>query len=155
MIGYWVIIAAGVAAESGARNWKIWASICQHFPQYTKLSLQTVAKVFSGFGVGAMQFSLQLYIAELSPTAQIRGTLLSCYNLWSVSYCEATCVLTIRWTLGLFIGTIAITMEGRRDPNNWITIVLTQWAQVGLMGFIYVFIIPESPCEYGDLHHWR
>ena len=55
--------------------------------------------------------------------------------------------LTVRWTLGLFIGTIAITMEGRRDPHNWITIVLTQWAQVGLMGIIYVFI-PESPCVY-------
>ena len=43
-------------------------------------------------------------------------------------------------------------MEGRRDPNNWITIVLTQWAQVGLMGIIYVFI-PESPCEY-SLSGW-
>jgi hypothetical protein len=26
MITYWVVIAAGVAAESGARNWKIWVS---------------------------------------------------------------------------------------------------------------------------------
>lgn len=31
-----------------------------------------------------MQFSLQVYISELAPTARIRGTLLSCYNLWFV-----------------------------------------------------------------------
>ena len=24
MLCYWLVIAAGVAAESGARNWKIW-----------------------------------------------------------------------------------------------------------------------------------
>jgi hypothetical protein len=45
---------------------------------------QTISKVLAGLGVGAMQFSLQLYITELSPTAKIRGTLLSCYNLWLV-----------------------------------------------------------------------
>jgi len=38
-------------------------------------------------------------------------------------------------------------METRRDPLNWKTAILTQWAQVALMGIIYV-LIPESPCEF-------
>jgi hypothetical protein len=37
-------------------------------------------------------------------------------------------------------------METRRDPLNWKTAILTQWAQVALMGIIYV-VIPESPCK--------
>jgi hypothetical protein len=39
-------------------------------------------------------------------------------------------------------------METRRDPLNYKTAILTQWAQVALMGIIYV-VIPESPCECG------
>jgi len=55
-------------------------------------------------------------------------------------------MLNVRWTLGLFIGTIAITMESRRNPNDWLTVVQTQWAQVGVMGIIYI-LLPESPCK--------
>lgn len=45
------------------------------------------------------------------------------------------------------MGTIAVTMETRRDPLDWKTIILTQWSQVGIMGLIYVFL-PETPWWY-------
>jgi MFS family permease len=114
-------------------------------------AVQTAAKVCQGLGVGAMQFSLQMYITELSPTSKIRGMMLSCYNFWYVSY-RISVIYSApnsypRWTLGLFIGTVAITIEHNRDPLNWRTIILSQWAQVGLMGIIYVLILPESPCN--------
>lgn len=48
----------------------------------------------------------------------------------------------------MFIGTIAITMEVKRDPLAWKPIIYTQWVQVALMGAIYLFILPESPCEH-------
>ncbi|WWD01005.1 hypothetical protein V866_007943 [Kwoniella sp. B9012] len=118
MIGYWVIITIGVACETASKDYKLW----------------TASKVFSGLGVGAMQFSLQMYITELSPTSKIRGSMLSCFNFW--------------WTIGLFVGTVAITIEHNRDPLNWKTIILTQWSQVGIMGIIYVFLLPESPWWY-------
>lgn len=51
----------------------------------------------------------------------------------------------LRWTTGLFIGTLAIMLETKRDPLEWKTAVYTQWSQVGLMGIIYVFILPETP----------
>jgi hypothetical protein len=98
-----------------------------------------------------MQFSLQMYITELSPTSKIRGMMLSCYNFWYVTYSISVIYSAPnshpRWTLGLFIGTVAITVEHNRDPLNWRTIILSQWAQVGLMGIIYVLILPESPCN--------
>jgi hypothetical protein len=36
-------------------------------------------------------------------------------------------------------------MESRRDPLDWKTVILTQWSQVGLMGIIYLLILPETP----------
>jgi hypothetical protein len=44
--------------------------------------LKILAKIFGAMGVGAMQFCLQMYITEMSPTGKIRGAMLSLYNLW-------------------------------------------------------------------------
>ncbi|OCF30852.1 hypothetical protein I316_07485 [Kwoniella heveanensis BCC8398] len=125
MISYWIIIAAGVAAECGAREWRAWLA----------------AKMFVGLGVGAMQFCMQVYITEMSPTAKVRGAMLSLYNFWQVSSPPT-------WVTGMFIGTITITMLRNHDQNNWLKVIYSEWSQVGIMGIIYVFCLPESTWWY-------
>lgn len=88
-----------------------------------------VAKLLAGIGVGCLQFTIPSYISEVAPV-RIRGSLLMCYSLW--------------WTAGSFFAYIALQTMARREPENWLKPVLTQWAQVGLMLIIYIFL-PESP----------
>ncbi|KAI1047177.1 hypothetical protein LB505_013181 [Fusarium chuoi] len=53
-----------------------------------------------------------------------------CYSLW--------------WTIGSFFAYIALQLLNRKNPNIWLTPIYTQWAQIGIMCLIYVFL-PESP----------
>lgn len=46
----------------------------------------------------------------------------------------------------MFIGTVVITILNKKDSNNWLLVIYSQWSQVGAMGIIYVFLLPESPC---------
>ncbi|VUC26714.1 unnamed protein product [Clonostachys rosea] len=92
-----------------------------------------VAKLLAGVGVGCLQFTIPSYISEVAPN-RIRGSLLMCYSLW--------------WTAGSFFAYIALQTMARKDPYNWLRPVLTQWAQVGLMLIIYIFL-PESPAWCG------
>lgn len=88
-----------------------------------------VAKLLAGIGVGCLQSTLPVYISECAPT-RIRGGLLMCYSLW--------------WTIGSFFAYIALQIMNRQNPTVWLTPVYTQWAQIGIMIIIYVFL-PESP----------
>jgi MFS family permease len=88
-----------------------------------------VAKLLAGVGVGCLQSTLPVYISECAPT-RIRGGLLMCYSLW--------------WTIGSFFAYIALQLLNRKNPNIWLTPIYTQWAQIGIMCIIYVFL-PESP----------
>lgn len=54
-----------VFIESFATQWEHWL----------------VAKLFSGMGVGMLQSTMPLYLAELAPT-QLRGLLINAYSLW-------------------------------------------------------------------------
>ncbi|WWC63091.1 uncharacterized protein I303_105690 [Kwoniella dejecticola CBS 10117] len=123
MIGYWLVIAAGCACETGARNWKVWL----------------LAKMFVGLGVGAMQVTMQVYLTEMSPTSKVRGAMLSMYNFW--------------WTTGLFIGTVVITLLHKQDAEDWLRVIYSEWSQVAVMGIIYAFLPESHWWHARQGHH--
>ncbi|KAL3485888.1 general substrate transporter [Aspergillus germanicus] len=88
-----------------------------------------VAKLLAGIGVGSLQSTLPVYISECAPI-RIRGGLLMCYSLW--------------WSLGSFFAYLALQAMASHSPTVWLTPIYTQWAQIGIMLIIYVFL-PESP----------
>lgn len=88
-----------------------------------------VAKLLAGIGVGCLQSTLPTYISEVAPV-RIRGGLLMCYSFW--------------WTVGSFCSYVALQRMAAKKPYHWLEPVYTQWAQVGLMLIIYLFL-PESP----------
>ncbi|KAM0323486.1 hypothetical protein ACHAQA_008766 [Verticillium albo-atrum] len=88
-----------------------------------------IAKLLAGVGVGCLQSTLPVYISECAPT-RIRGGLLMCYSFW--------------WTIGSFFAYIALQTMNRQNPTIWLTPIYTQWAQIGIMIIVYVFL-PESP----------
>ena len=88
-----------------------------------------VAKLLAGIGVGCMQSTLPTYISEVAPV-RIRGALLMLYSLW--------------WTVGTFFAYIAMQTMNKQHPHEYLIPIYTQWAQIGLMIIIYVFL-PESP----------
>ncbi|KAK1488814.1 sugar transporter [Colletotrichum abscissum] len=113
MYTLWLVLAVSVAVESVARAWPAWL----------------VAKLLAGVGVGCLQSTLPVYIAEVAPV-RIRGGLLMCYSFW--------------WTVGTFCAHVALQNLNKNEPYNYLNPIYTQWAQIGLMILIYVFL-PESP----------
>lgn len=88
-----------------------------------------VGKLLAGIGVGCLQSTLPTYIAEVAPV-RIRGGLLMCYSFW--------------WTVGSFFSYIALQTMAKQRPYHWLEPIYTQWAQIGIMLIIYLFL-PESP----------
>jgi MFS family permease len=76
-----------------------------------------------------MQSTLPTYISEVAPV-RIRGGLLMLYSLW--------------WTVGNFFAYIAMQTMNKQHPHEYLTPVYTQWAQIGLMFLVYLFL-PETP----------
>ncbi|KAL4899290.1 hypothetical protein BDW74DRAFT_183822 [Aspergillus multicolor] len=102
-----------VMIESFATHWDHWL----------------VAKLFSGMGVGMLQSTMPLYLAEISPT-QLKGFLINAYSFWFV--------------IGQLFASVALNRLNASDPYNFRTPIYTQWAMVGVAGIIFVFL-PESP----------
>ncbi|KAK3216574.1 hypothetical protein GRF29_1g242230 [Pseudopithomyces chartarum] len=94
-----------------------------------KWQVWLVGKLLAGIGVGCLQSTLPTYIAEVAPV-RIRGGLLMCYSFW--------------WTVGSFFSYIAIQTMAKRKPYHWLEPIYTQWAQIGIMLIVYIFL-PESP----------
>ncbi|WVQ99092.1 hypothetical protein IAU59_006224 [Kwoniella sp. CBS 9459] len=92
--------------------------------------LWLVGKLFAGHGVGCLQLCIPTYIAEISPIP-IRGAMITLYNIW--------------WAIGQLFAPVALQVLGETRPNDWKTPIYTQWAMIGIMGLIFVFIVPESP----------
>ncbi|KAL3294218.1 hexose transporter [Colletotrichum asianum] len=113
MYTLWLVLASSVLAESLARSWPVWL----------------VGKLLAGIGVGYLQSTLPIYIAEVVPV-RIRGGLLMCYSFW--------------WTVGTFCAHVALQSLNKADAYNYLKPIYTQWAQIGLMLLIFVFL-PESP----------
>ena len=61
----WVSLVVAVCLQSFGRDWRTWLA----------------AKLFSGFGVGSVQFMTGMYVTEIAP-ARIRGFLLIFYSFW-------------------------------------------------------------------------
>ncbi|RSH89648.1 hypothetical protein EHS25_002199 [Saitozyma podzolica] len=118
MFALWLILACSVLCESLARHWQVWF----------------VAKLFSGIGVGSLQFITPTYVSEVAPP-RIRGMLLVLYNFW--------------FSLGSFFASIALQVMFAKDPLNYRTPIYTQWGHIGLMLIIYL-IIPETPAWYAS-----
>lgn len=113
MFTYWFILAMSVLTETLARTWPVWL----------------VAKLLAGIGVGCVQSTIPIYIAETAPV-RIRGGLLMCYNFW--------------FALGNFFAPVALQVHSQVARDDWLTPVYTQWSQIGLMLVIYLFV-PETP----------
>ncbi|WRT68173.1 uncharacterized protein IL334_005148 [Kwoniella shivajii] len=109
----WLILAASVICESTAKHWQVWV----------------VAKLFSGIGVGSLQFITPTYVSEVAPT-RVRGFLLMMYNFW--------------FSVGGFFAPVALQIMSGYAPDNFRTPIYTQWSQIGLMLIIYI-LLPESP----------
>ncbi|UPK93075.1 hypothetical protein LCI18_004010 [Fusarium solani-melongenae] len=88
-----------------------------------------IAKLLAGIGVGCLQSTIPTYISEVAPI-RIRGGLLMSYSLW--------------FGLGHFMAPVALQVLSQTDRHDWLTPIYTQWAQIGLMILIYLFV-PESP----------
>lgn len=113
MFTLWLVLALSVTCETVAKKWQVWF----------------VAKLFSGIGVGSLQFITPTYVTEISP-ARIRGLLLVMYNFW--------------FSVGSFFASIALQSMFTKDPYNYKTPIYTQWAHIGLMLAIYL-CLPETP----------
>ncbi|KAH8589825.1 putative transporter [Bisporella sp. PMI_857] len=88
-----------------------------------------VGKLMAGIGVGGVQSTIPTYISEVAPI-RIRGGLLMCYSFW--------------WTVGSFFAQVALRTLSKSHPTHFRLPIYTQFGQLALMLFIYIFI-PESP----------
>ncbi|RSL48990.1 hypothetical protein CEP54_012648 [Fusarium duplospermum] len=92
----WVILAGSIALETVVRDWRDW----------------TAAKILAGIGVGALQSTLPVYIAEWSPS-NIRGAMVLTYGVWN--------------TLGKFLAPLVLLICEKQNPMNYKMPILTQW----------------------------
>ncbi|KAH8691383.1 hexose transporter [Talaromyces proteolyticus] len=88
-----------------------------------------VAKLFSGMGVGMLQSTMPLYLSEIAPT-QLRGFFINAYSLWFV--------------VGQLFASVALNRLNASSPYDFRTPIYTQWAMIGVIIIIFVFI-PETP----------
>lgn len=97
--GLWLALVVGVACESFGRTWQTWL----------------VAKLFSGYAVGSVQFLTGSYVAEISP-ARIRGFLLIFYSIW--------------YSIGQLFATVGLKVLSDHQPYNYLDLIYSEWAMV-------------------------
>ncbi|KAL1874023.1 hypothetical protein VTK73DRAFT_577 [Phialemonium thermophilum] len=109
----WLTLVVSVFIESFATRWDHWL----------------VAKLFSGMGVGMLQSTMPLYLAEISPT-QLKGFYINAYSFWFV--------------IGQLFASVCLNRLNAYDAYNFRTPIYTQWAMIGAIAVIFI-CIPESP----------
>lgn len=109
----WCTLFIGVACESFGRTWQVWL----------------IAKLFSGYAVGSVQFMNGLYMSEISPS-RIRGFLITSCFIW--------------YGVGQLFASVALQILNTNDPTDYLTAIYSEWSVVGILLGIYI-IIPESP----------
>ncbi|THX79417.1 general substrate transporter [Aureobasidium pullulans] len=109
----WVVLVVSVLIECFATHWYHWL----------------VAKLFAGMGVGMLQSTLPLYLAEISPT-QLKGLFINAYTFWFV--------------LGQLFASVALNRLHISAPYDFRTPIYSQWAMIGVSAIIFVFL-PETP----------
>ena len=103
-----------------------------------------MAKLFSGMGVGSLQFVTPTYVSEIAPI-RVRGLLLMLYNFWFVKFNPFGNLPTDpRFSVGSFFAPVALQVMSTYAPDNFRTPIYTQWGHIGLMLVIYI-LLPESP----------
>ncbi|KAH7030575.1 putative transporter [Microdochium trichocladiopsis] len=58
-----------------------------------------------------------------------------------------TIIPTFWWSIGGVMGTLALQRLNAQNALDYLTPIYTQWAQIGIMGIIYL-VVPESPAWY-------
>ncbi|KAL4867811.1 hypothetical protein BDV12DRAFT_209528 [Aspergillus spectabilis] len=114
----WVILAASIGLETAVRDWRDW----------------TAVKIMAGIGVGALQATLPVYIAEWSPN-NIRGAMVLTYGVWN--------------TIGKFLAPLVLLVCEKRNEMEYKIPILTQWAFLGLMLPIFMWL-PETAQYYAE-----
>ncbi|KAH8810798.1 general substrate transporter [Xylogone sp. PMI_703] len=114
----WLILAASIAIESAARDWRDW----------------TGAKFLAGIGVRCIQATLPIYVTEWAPV-NIRGAMVLAYGFWN--------------RIGSFLAPLILTIVQDTNPLNYKVPILTQWAFLGIMLQIFLWI-PETPAYYAE-----
>ncbi|KAI8719373.1 MFS domain-containing protein [Fusarium sp. LHS14.1] len=69
------------------------------------------------------------YLSEVAPV-RTRGAMLMCYSFW--------------FSAGQFFAPVTLQAMLEKEPDNYLTLIYTQWSQIGLMIIIYL-LVPESP----------
>ncbi|KAM0334423.1 hypothetical protein ACHAQA_001449 [Verticillium albo-atrum] len=90
-----LMFITSVMTESFATHWQHWL----------------VAKLLSGMGVGMLQCTMPLYLAEVAPT-QLRGVFINAYTFWFV--------------LGQLFASVALYELKATDPTDFRTPIYTQ-----------------------------
>ncbi|THZ27107.1 general substrate transporter [Aureobasidium pullulans] len=85
--------------------------------------------LFAGMGVGMLQSTLPLYLAEISPT-QLKGLFINAYTFWFV--------------LGQLFASVALNRLHISAPYDFRTPIYSQWTMIGVSAIIFVFL-PETP----------
>ncbi|KAF4472617.1 sugar transporter [Fusarium albosuccineum] len=90
------------------------------------------AKLLAGVGVGCIQSTLPIYVTEWSPV-NIRGAMVLAYGFWN--------------SFGKFLPPLVLTVVEKQDPLDYKVPILTQWAFLGMMLPIFVWL-PETAAYY-------
>ncbi|KAG7139279.1 Major facilitator-type transporter ecdD like protein [Verticillium longisporum] len=114
----WVVLAGSLTLETLVRDWRDWSG----------------AKILAGVGVGALQSTLPIYIAEWSPS-NIRGAMVLTYSFWN--------------TIGKFLAPLTLLICENADPQEYKIPIVTQWGFLGIMLPIFLWL-PETAQYYAE-----
>ncbi|KAM0278153.1 hypothetical protein ACHAQH_005351 [Verticillium albo-atrum] len=116
--GYQYKLNGNIIANQGFIDHKDWAG----------------AKLFGGVGVGALQSTLPIYIAEWSPS-NIRGAMVLTYSFWN--------------TIGKFFAPLTLLICDNINPQEFKVPIVTRWGFLGIMLPVF-FWLPETPQNYAE-----
>ncbi|EEY17267.1 sugar transporter [Verticillium alfalfae VaMs.102] len=114
----WVVLAGSLTLETLVRDWRDWSG----------------AKILAGVGVGALQSTLPIYIAEWSPS-NIRGAMVLTYSFWN--------------TIGKFLAPLTLLICENANPQEYKIPIVTQWGFLGIMLPIFLWL-PETAHYYAE-----
>ncbi|WVF67376.1 hypothetical protein IAT40_002131 [Kwoniella sp. CBS 6097] len=113
----WLILLGSILIETFVKNWGEWAG----------------AKLLAGTGIGCLQATLPIYVAEWAP-ANIRGGMLLAYSAWNHT--------------GGFMGPLILFICKKTLGDHEYKIpILTQWAFLAIMLPIFLYL-PETPAYF-------
>jgi MFS family permease len=124
----WLFLLVSVTLEVVARRWEVWVRISVYVG--VELIDQFVGKMFSGMGVGSMQFLTPTYVSECAPN-RIRGITLILYSFWYVAFDLVirpiqSSAYQNRFSIGQFFGPVALQVMSNTHPGEYLIPLYTQ-----------------------------